>query len=50
MTVAHQRKLHLSSLCEAAHSIGLDIDLDRLTEDRDKVLDQKLTTLDGQKI
>ena len=35
MTVAHQRKLDfLVSLCEAAHSAGLDIDLDELPEDR----------------
>ena len=31
----NQRKLDfLISLCEAAHSTGLDIDLDELTEDR----------------
>ena len=34
VTVAHQRKLDFISLCKAAHSIGLDIDPDKLTEDR----------------
>ena len=32
--MAHQRKLDLISLCEAAHSIGLDTDPDGLTGDR----------------
>ena len=37
VTAAHQRKLDfLISLCEAAHSTELDIDLDELTENRSR--------------
>ena len=38
---AHQRKLNLARLCEAAVEIGLDIDPDGLIEDRNEVISEK---------
>ena len=39
--MTHQQKLHLISLCEAAHITGLETDARGLTVDYNELLDKK---------